>query len=284
MSTRTARINYYRPSADFRLTFAGERVTIQAHAGAAARNSVAPVSIWAGVATTIPAHPLVEGDVNFPTIQLFTRLVHGLDSRTNRGGSCSKLGCSKDAWRRAQLFSQESLAKRIPSIRPAAQPLACQCFARSGARRDSATQSHVALLRPTGLGFVSAACLGSESASGAPTSQRTATVLAHYRDGSVGDSGVVAGSRFDSYPLPSIPAMGQVGFPHSNSRRCPDPDNLRLQDAWRRKSSLVRSCAEPIRLARTASKQATSLRDGDQASANCSRVQTCRKQWVFPCR
>jgi len=106
-----------------------------ARAGAATRNLVASVrTLAAGCPIHSATNPYREGVfVSFPPQP--KRLVHGLDSRTNRGCSAS----------------------------------ACLCFARSGARRDSATERRVALLRPTGLGFVSAARFRSESASGAPT-------------------------------------------------------------------------------------------------------------------
>lgn len=42
------------------------------------------------------SHPLSEGLIDSNKIRRFDKLVHGLDSRTNRGCSCSSLGCEMD--------------------------------------------------------------------------------------------------------------------------------------------------------------------------------------------
>lgn len=86
--------------------------------------------------------------------------------------------------------------------------------------------------------------------------------------------------------LDSSRLCSELFYSHSNSQHCPDPDNWRLQGERKCFSSLVRCCEFLVSLARVAFKQAISLRNERQATANYSQrfpnLLPCRKQGVWP--
>jgi hypothetical protein len=96
------------------------RDRLQAHAGAA---STLRSDLGKGLPPQPRFHPLVEGNAsNFPTIKRVTKLVHGLDSRTNRGGSTSACLCKAGGFTHNRTLSENTW---VFKARPQERGISC---------------------------------------------------------------------------------------------------------------------------------------------------------------